>query len=181
METQLIAAALGAAGGLLAGSLGAWVALKTKKLDHAVEETKLRVSAFEKTLFEQRLADYRELWALTEQTSRRKIDALMPATAAELGDELTRWYYRKGGILLSADARNAFFSARECLDSFELEPEKAWLVTQNFSTLRTALCDDLNSRQGPTFTVDGDRRQQKRDATSDIKEISFSRKPGGSG
>lgn len=95
------------------------------------------------------------------------------ATATALGDELTRWYYHKGGILLSADARNAFFAARECLDAFE--QGKAWLVTQKFSTLRTTLCDDLNSRQGPTFTVDGDRRQQKRDATYDIEEIRFSR------
>lgn len=174
METQIIAAALGATGGLVAGSLAAWVALRAKKLDHAVEETKLRVSAFEKTLFEQRLADYRELWALTEQTSRRNINALIAATATTLGDELTRWYYRKGGILLSADARNAFFAARECLDDFE--QQKAWLVTQKFSALRSALCDDLNSRQGPTFTVDGDRRQQKRDATNDIEEIRFSRK-----
>ncbi len=173
METQLIAAALGTTGGLVAGSLAAWVALRTKKLDHAVEETKLRVSAFEKTLFEQRLADYRELWALTEQTSRRNIDALMASTASALGDELTRWYYRKGGILLSADARNAFFSARKCLDTFE--HENASLITHKFSELRTALCDDLNSRQGPTFTVDGDRRQQRQDRSHDIEEIRFSR------
>lgn len=173
METQLIAAALGTAGGLVAGSLMAWVTLKAKKLDHAVEDTKLRVSAFEKTLFEQRLADYRELWALTEQTSRRNIDSLIASTATKLAHELTCWYYRKGGILLTAEARNAFFIARECLDDFE--QQKPWLVVQKFSVLRTALCDDLNSRQGPTFTADGDRRQQQRDATNDIDEIRFSR------
>ena len=168
METQILAAALGAIGGLVGGSLAAWATLKAKALDRAIEQTKLRVSSFEKTLFEQRLSDYRELWALTEATSRRNVDTLSEATANALASELTHWYYRKGGILLSADARNAYFSARSCLDDFT--KSNASLVTHEFSTLRTALCDDLNSRQGPTFAADGDRREQRRKHELDVRE-----------
>lgn len=169
METPVISALLGLAGGLASGSIAAWVGLRGKRLDREVERDKLWVAAYEKTLFESRLPDYRALWALTEQTSRRKIDDLSTAAAKELADELTRWYYRQGGILLTGSARNAYFRARESLEEYELK--SAGNVVRAFSTLRTALCEDLNSRRGPTL--------QRPDASGrddeDYPEIMFSR------
>ena len=169
MDTSLLAALLGILGGLASGGLAAWVALRGKRLDHEVERTKLWVSAYEKKLFEQRLNDYRDLWSLTEKTSRRYVAKLTKEGANELAEELTHWYYRKGGILLSAEARNAFFRAREALTEFK--PERAMQVIEGFSALRTALCDDLNSRRGPTLSADDDGKNRE----NDIPEIMFSR------
>lgn len=169
MDTPLLAALLGILGGLASGGLAAWVALRGKRLDHEVERTKLWVSAYEKTLFEQRLNDYRELWGLTERTSRRHVTKLTEEGASELAEELTRWYYRKGGILLTAEARNAFFRARESLA--DSTPERVVQIIEGFSALRTALCEDLNSRRGPTLSADGDGRKRE----NDIPEIMFPR------
>ncbi|SRR6266568_8279816 len=169
MEATVLAAILGVVGGLASGAVAAWVALRAKRLDREVERDKLWVTAYEKTLFEHRLPDYRELWALTEQTSRRHVLELSAVGAEELAEELTRWYYRKGGILLTGAARNAYFRARESLEDFE--PKYANKVAHAFSSLRTALCEDLNSRNGPTL--------QRPDASGrddeDYPEVMFSR------
>ena len=77
--------------------------------------------------------------------------------AKQLAVTLTYWYYHKGGILFTAKTRDAFFAARDALDEFQLQ--NLDLIVQRFSALRTALCEDLNSREGPTFTVDGDQRK----------------------
>ena len=149
MDAPVLAAIFGVVGGLASGGVAAWVALRAKRLDQEVERNKLWVSAYEKTLFDQRLVEYRALWALTEQTSRRYIDRLSSSSAGELADELTRWYYRQGGILLTAEAREAYFRARASLENFD--PKHADKVVHAFSSLRTALCGDLNSRKGPTL------------------------------
>jgi hypothetical protein len=171
MDAPVLAALLGIVGGLASGAVAAWVGLRGKRLDHEVERDKLWVTAYEKTLFESRLPDYRALWALTEQTSRRKIDSLSKAAADELAEELTLWYYRQGGILLTGAARNAYFRARESLDDYD--PKQPSKVVRTFSSLRTALCEDLNSRKGPTL--------QRPDASGrddeDYPEVMFSRAP----
>ena len=149
MDAPVLAALLGIVGGLASGAIAAWVGVRGKGLDHEVERDKLWVAAYEKSLFEFRLPDYRLLWSLTEQTSRRRVDSLSEAEAHELAEKLTRWYYRQGGILLTGAARNAYFRARESLD--EYEPKQAFKVVRAFSALRTALCEDLNSRKGPTL------------------------------
>ena len=174
MDAPVLAAIFGVVGGLASGAVAAWVALRGKRLDHEVEQNKLWVSAYEKTLFEQRLNEYRELWALTEQTSRRYVEGLSTSKAKELGEELTSWYYRKGGILLTAEARNTYFRARESLDEFE--PRHASRVVHAFSSLRTALCEDLNSRKGPTLYGRGSGGQD----ADDYPEVLFSRGTGSS-
>ena len=169
MDAPVLAAIFGVVGGLASGGVAAWVALRGKRLDHEVERNKLWVSAYEKTLFDNRLNAYRDLWALTEQTSRRYVERLSSAKAEELAEELTRWYYRKGGILLTAEARNAYFRARESLEDFD--PKRASQVVQAFSALRTALCEDLNSRKGPTLRG----RDSGGHDDDDYPEVLFSR------
>ena len=153
MEASVLAAILGIVGGLASGGVAAWVALRGKRQDREAERDTLWVTAYEKTLFEHRLADYRDLWALTEQTSRRHVTELSVKEAKELAEELTRWYYRKGGILLTSAARKAYFRARASLEDFE--PKSASNVAHAFSALRTSLCEDLNSRKGPTLQRPG--------------------------
>ena len=127
MEKEVVAAFLGALGGLASGVVTAWVTLKakgidrlvameTKRIDKVVEELKLWVSAYETKMLEQRLTDYRKLWRLTESTSRRKISTLTSQSAHALAEQLTDWYYREGGIVLSEDARDKFFEARNSLE-----------------------------------------------------------------
>ena len=169
MEAPVLAAIFGLVGGVVSGAIAAWVALRGKRLDRDVEQNKLWVGAYEKTLFEQRLVEYRKLWSLTEKTSRRHAANLSAIVAVELAAELTRWYYREGGILLTGAARNAYFRARESLEDFE--PKQVAKVVGEFSSLRTALCEDLNSRNGPTL--------QRPDASGrdaeDYPETMFSR------
>jgi hypothetical protein len=151
VEPTIIAAIVGALGGFISGALGARASMTAKRMDKEVEREKLWVSAYEKTLLDARLADYRSLWALTESTSRRHVDALSADRADSLAEELTRWYYRNGGILLTSRSRDAFFHARESVTLFRSNPNNVSRVVEAFSDLRTALCDDLNSRSGPSL------------------------------
>ena len=152
MEKEILGALLGALGGLASGAVAAWATMKAKNIDQVLEELKLWVSAYETKLLEQRLADYRKLWKLTESTSRRRIAKLTPQTAKDLADKLTKWYYREGGIVLSEDSRDKFFAARNSLETPQSERKsRDWhsKVVDDFSALRTALCEDMNSRRGP--------------------------------
>ena len=152
MEKEVVAALLGALGGLASGAVAAWATMKAKRIDQVVEDLKLWVSAYETKLLEQRLQDYRKLWKLTETTSRRRIGMLTAQSAYALAEQLTDWYYREGGIVLSEDARDKFFAARNSLEASKQEREaKDWhaKVVDAFSALRTALCEDMNSRRGP--------------------------------
>ena len=152
MEKEVVAALLGALGGLASGAAAAWVTMKSKRIDQVVEGLKLWVSAYETKMLEQRLTDYPKLWRLTEATSRRRIGALTSPSALGLAEQLTDWYYREGGMVMSEDARDKFFAARNSLEP--LNPERdpnQWhaKVVDAFSGLRTALCEDMNSRRGP--------------------------------
>jgi hypothetical protein len=128
--------------------------LKTKQMDRAMEELKLWVGSYEEKMLEQRLLDYRKLWKLTEWTSRRKIHDLTPEAADVLADQMTTWYYHEGGIVLSSEARNSFFAARGSLETPRGKhgpTEWHGTVVAAFSGLRTALCEDINSRREPTL------------------------------
>lgn len=176
MEKEIVAALVAALAAVVSAVIAAWTAmkvkrideavaikgkqldealtLKTKQIDRAVEELKLWVGSYEAKMLEQRLLDYRKLWKLTESTSRRKVHDLTSEAANGLADQLTTWYYHEGGIVLSAEARDSFFGARNSLESPRPEHAPAeWreTVVAAFSALRTALCEDMNSRRGPTL------------------------------
>ncbi len=152
MDKQILGAVLGIIGVLISAGVAAWVTVKTKRLDHIVEDMKLWVGAYETKLLDERLREYRKLWALTESTSRRRVHALTPDAANALAEQLTGSYYREGGIVLSEEARQEFFDARTSLDDATFAgdtPKWHSRVVDAFSSLRTALCDDINSRRGP--------------------------------
>jgi|SRR5882672_751393 len=154
MEMEVVAAIVGAIGGIISGTVAAWATIKAKHLDRVVEEVKLWVSAYDTKLLEQRLIDYRKLWRLSEATSSGRISKLNTEAALALAEALTDWYYREGGIVLSAEARDKFLSARGALDSSVRDKlGDGWHaeVVGKFSSLRTALCEDMNSRRGPTL------------------------------
>ena len=105
MEKEVIAALVGAIGGLVSGVVGALATLRAKGVDRLVEDRKLWVGAYDTKLLEQRLAEYKKLWKLTQATSRRHIAELNAAKAGSLAADLTSWYYADGGMVLSEDAR----------------------------------------------------------------------------
>ena len=47
MEKEVVAALLGALGGLASGAVAAWATMKAKRIDQVVEDLKLLVSAYE--------------------------------------------------------------------------------------------------------------------------------------
>jgi hypothetical protein len=153
MEKEVVAALVGAAGGLVAGVVGAIATLRAKGIDQLVEDRKLWVTAYDTTLLKERLLEYRKLWKLTEKTSRRYVGQLDFQEADTLAKSLTDWYYSDGGIVLSGDARARFFQARDTLEGQRANLGSGWhaKVIEQFSALRTALCEDLNSRRGPTL------------------------------
>jgi hypothetical protein len=151
MEAPLLSALVGAIAGLAGGAITAWVAVRNKAVDRTIERDKLWATSYEKTLLDQRLIDYKRLWAITQPTSQRLIAFMTPDSARELSKALTDWYYEAGGILLSASAREAFFQARQSLDAYG--KDRATNASRKFSELRSALCTDLNSRSGPSLTL----------------------------
>jgi len=153
MEKEIVAAVVGAAGGLVAGVIGALATLRAKGIDRLVEDRKLWVTAYDTRLLEERLLEYRKLWKLTEKTSRRYVSKLDFSGADALAKNLTDWYYHEGGIVLSEDARDKFFQARDTLQDYSISSVDDWRakVVRRFSALRTALCEDMNARRGPTL------------------------------
>jgi len=166
MDPQVIAATVGAIGGLAAGVFGALVTLRAKGIDRLVEDRKLWVSTYDTKLLEERLVEYKKLWKLTEPTSRRNIHDLDVDSASLLLRDLTSWYYTDGGMVLSGQARDAFFTARGSLELPEDEQHVVqWQdkIVLRFSALRTSLCEDMNSRRGPTL-----RAGDKKDSTAGL-------------
>jgi hypothetical protein len=162
MDASVIAAIVGAAGGMVSGAIAAAVTWKAKGVDRLIEDRKLWVTAYDTKFLEQRLIEYKKLWKLTEATSRRHVGQLDRPSAAELARKLTAWYYSDGGMILSESSRDVFFAARNTLEG---DPGHEWRksVVMTFSALRSALCEDMNSRRGPTLTSS---------ETSDIAEDS---------
>jgi hypothetical protein len=170
MDSATLAAVVAALAAVISALLAARSASASKRVDREIEAKKLWVTAYEKTLLEARLPDYKALWALTEPTSRRHIECLDEGRADLLMDELTRWYYQQGGLLLTSNSRNAFFHARESLAYFKRDRKQLGRIVAAFSELRTALCEDLNSRAGPSL-VGGEHRH----VDEEVPEVLFSR------
>jgi hypothetical protein len=128
--------------------------LRAKGVDRLVEDRRLWVTAYDTKLLEERLVEYKKLWKLTEPSSRRNIKDLDSVKASALAQDLTHWYYTDGGIVLSEDTRDAFFFARQSLESPKRDVcSQQWHaeVVSRFSALRTAICEDMNARRGPTL------------------------------
>jgi hypothetical protein len=163
MDAAMLAAVIAAFAAVISAVLAARSASASKRADREIEATRLWVTAYEKTLLEARIPEYKALWALTEPTSRLHVESLDEQRADLLVDELTRWYYQKGGLFLTSNARNAFFHARGSLASFTNDRKNPTAVVNAFSQLRTALCEDLNSRSGPSL-VGGESRRRDDEA-----------------
>jgi hypothetical protein len=129
------------AGGAITATVNSWLAARAR----VAEE-----------LRGQRLDPYREIWAQTALFSR------WPWTDATYGRvrsfhvDLRQWYYADGGMLLSENARARYGHVQEVAEALVelgrpddgvLDPEHYGPLMQASSALRTALTEDLESRQ----------------------------------
>jgi hypothetical protein len=155
MEKEVLTAMVGAVPVLISCGTVAWVTIKAKRLDRALEEVKLSATTYDTKLLEERLTEYRKLWKLSGLTSRRRVATLTFQQASDLADAITDWYYNEGGFVLSENARTSFFSARNSLESPERDkPGDQWpdAVVSSFSALREVLREDINARRSPILS-----------------------------
>jgi hypothetical protein len=135
------------AGGTLTALVNGWLAARAR----IAEE-----------LREQRLDPYRAVWAQTALFSR------WPWTDATYGRvrsfhlELRQWYYGDGGMLMSENARVRYGNVQDVAaalvelgrpDDDALDAEHYEPLMQACSAFRTALTEDLESRQQRSFLL----------------------------
>jgi hypothetical protein len=104
-----------------------------------------------------RLTAYRELWKLLEPlaTYAREPAGLPARSALEaLSKDLRSWYFKVGGIYLSAEAREAYFRFQGSLWRVATSPREGDLGEEDFerlrelgSWLRTVLTYDVGTRR----------------------------------
>ena len=123
--------------GVLLLIIGLWINKKLERYKIGLEEsvgTRVRIA-------ERRLPSYRQLWEITQPTTKaRKADLSMPARE-KLYEKLCTWYYQEGnGIFLSNKTRDLYLSAREDLIKESVSNEA---ITETFSTLRTEIKNEI--------------------------------------
>jgi hypothetical protein len=107
-------------------------------------------------LWNRRLYPYREIWALSASFSRwpRKTPTLTDVD--NLRKKLRLWYYRDGGILMSARARRRYGYVQKGLEAIKngrhtpddtVREEDYDHMTEVLSRFRSALTEDLESRR----------------------------------
>jgi hypothetical protein len=123
--------------GVLMLVVGLWINRKLHEYKIGLEEgvgTRVRIA-------EKRLPSYRELWELTQPTTKSRKEELSMAERKDLYQRLCGWYYEKGnGIFLSNTTRELYLSAREDLLKDSLSGDD---ITKIFSTLRTAIKNEI--------------------------------------
>jgi len=115
---------------------------------------------YDKTLQEERLKVYKELWAMLEPLARYGRDReITYSVLKEISDQTRSWYFKTGGIYLTQLSRDPYFywkkMMQELLDNkeFKSNPDKTIPdselknVISAGSTLRTSLSDDIGTKR----------------------------------
>jgi len=118
--------------------------------------------AYDAGLRKARLLRYQKLWRELEPLA--KYARLGPVTQEVLKTLTTRlreWYFRVGGMYLSSRSRDAYFHLQDACASLlerpevafankpELDPDVFEALRKKGSTLRTAMAQDVLSREAP--------------------------------
>jgi hypothetical protein len=112
---------------------------------------------YDRQLRERRLTAYEEVWRLLEVLSLYDRDPITVEEAWSLSAKLTRWYYQTGGLVLSTQARNAYFPLQNVAaaagrlpipNEFLLDQRTMDDMKETASRLRTALTMDVGTRAG---------------------------------
>jgi hypothetical protein len=127
-------------------------------------------------LRERRIEAYSELWTLLEPLAYHFAPGpVTRGSARELGDSLRSWYFTKGGLVLSAGTRPAYFNLQQALEGTTdlpadhpgaLEKRQLEILKALASRLRTSTTRDvatrIGSRLGPRLTASIERRWHRR-------------------
>lgn len=123
-------------------------------------------SSLDTALRERRIPVYAELWERTGLLPMwpRNTDLSFEDLQGFTRD-LRDWYYQRGGMFLSENAREAFFEVQKAvhavLDKQAAGPvsgEDYGTIRERCSRLRTELTEDLLSRRAPPSVVDATHR-----------------------
>jgi hypothetical protein len=115
---------------------------------------------YDKDLRSERLKAYVALWKLLQPLAKyARSEPVTPKSLKKLSGDLRQWYFEVGGLFLSAQTRDAYFSLQDELktkstaDAGQLDRE---LTDRDFeelrkrgSSLRTATTVDVGSRKKP--------------------------------
>lgn len=120
---------------------------------------------YDKDLRERRMTAYSALWALTEPLAIYSPPRKLSGHGARaLSERLRHWYFTDG-IVLSREARKAYFALQKALtekplaaaavDTAALDATLVEPLQKISHDLRTALSRDLASRRPPMIASDG--------------------------
>jgi len=131
-------------------------------------ETRRKLSFdYDADLRERRILAYADLWAslepLAKYAPKKKFSHV---EATQLAESLRHWYFEKGGIFLSRDARQDYFAVQEVLGLLDdewgwtspecdaLTPAAREHLRTCGSRLRTSLIRDVGTRSRPKLRGD---------------------------
>ncbi len=122
---------------------------------------------FDASLRDLRIGAYKELWKDLEDLAKYgRPDPLSKSEAQRLRDTLRTWYFHTGGLVLSADTRQDYFTLLDGLElvisgtAAELRDEDDEFLRVLGSRLRTAMTRDVGTRRTFVFRGDAERDEQ---------------------
>jgi hypothetical protein len=122
---------------------------------------------FDASLRDLRIDAYKELWKDLEDLAKYgRPDPLSKSEAQRLRDTLRTWYFHTGGLVLSTDTRQDYFTLLDGLElvinstADEVRVEDDEFLRVLGSRLRTAMTRDVGTRR--TFVFRGDAERDER-------------------
>ena len=116
---------------------------------------------YDKNLRDKRLDAYKELWKLLQPLAKYSPPGTVTYwTIYDLSVNLRKWYFEVGGIFLSSNSRDKYFTVQDEIKAIqehsrpdkEVLPDKhVRVITSKSSELRTSLATDLGSRAKAMF------------------------------
>jgi DNA-binding phage protein len=157
VNTAIVAGLFALGGGIVTATLQNWLTGR---------------SAVAGDLRTERAAVYTDLWRLTGAVSRWPRTDLTAADVGTLHRRYRAWYYdTAGGLYLSAGARARYGEMQELFGTMAgagatdpLDDETYHLLMESASALRTALTDDLSTRDQASLLAYLSRRRVQRSA-----------------
>jgi hypothetical protein len=123
---------------------------------------------FDESLRDLRIGAYKELWEDLEDLAKYgRPDALSRSEAQRLRDTLRTWYFHTGGLVLSSETRQDYFTLLDGLEMVisgttgEVRKEDDEFLRVLGSRLRTAMTRDVGTRRTFVFRDDVERERRR--------------------
>jgi hypothetical protein len=128
---------------------------RLKRAEESLKASMAFAGAVDTDLRTKRIPVYAELWEKTGLLPMWPWNTELEYEALrQLTGDFRDWYFKRGGIYLSASARDAYFELQQCINSL-VDQDKTGIVAiddhksvrDKCSALRTELTEDLLSRR----------------------------------